>query len=70
MSTEPGRVDVLIITAAEGEDDAVREVNDGAVGSWTDERPPDFGFRVWRREYATSNAAAVHAAAMCSARAG
>ena len=53
MSTEQGRVDVLIITAAEGEDDAVREVNDGAVGSWTDETPPEFGFRVWRQEYAT-----------------
>jgi nucleoside phosphorylase len=47
------QADVLIITAADGEDDAVRAVDDGAVGPW-EEIPDldDFGFTVWRCSFA------------------
>jgi hypothetical protein len=29
-------VDVLIVTAADGEDEAVREVEEGALGPWSE----------------------------------
>ncbi|MCH8044837.1 MAG: tetratricopeptide repeat protein [Planctomycetes bacterium] len=45
-------VDVLIITAAEDEDDAVRLVEDGAAGDWEETPgPPKYGFAVWRNRY-------------------
>ena len=45
-------LDVLIITAAAGEDDAVRMVDEGAFGAWEQTPgPPGFGFTVWRRSY-------------------
>lgn len=52
----PARVDVLLITAAEGEDDATRLVDTGARGPWTKIPGPDgYGFPIWRREYDTPN---------------
>lgn len=49
-SIEP--LDILIVTAADGEDDAVRLVEDGGVGVWQETPgPPDYGFSVWRRRY-------------------
>ncbi|MFN7769343.1 MAG: hypothetical protein ACK5UC_19255, partial [Planctomycetaceae bacterium] len=44
-------VDILILTAADGEDDAVRAVNEGAVNDWTDSPSIDHAFPVWRRTY-------------------
>ncbi len=46
------RVDVVLLTAAEGEDDAVRLVEEGRVGEWEKAPgPPGYGFDVWRAEY-------------------
>jgi tetratricopeptide (TPR) repeat protein/nucleoside phosphorylase len=54
MSVEP--VDVLIITAAEIEDEAVRAVSDGALGPWQEtEGPPGYGFRVWLRSFVSGD---------------
>lgn len=45
-------VDLLIITAADAEDDAVREVREAALGEWRETPgPPGYGFAVWRNEY-------------------
>jgi hypothetical protein len=45
-------LDVLIITAAAGEDDAMRMVDEGALGAWEQTPgPPGFGLTVWRRSY-------------------
>lgn len=45
-------VDVLIITAAEGEDVAVRRVAAGAVEPWEEtDGPEGFPFAVWHRSY-------------------
>jgi tetratricopeptide (TPR) repeat protein/nucleoside phosphorylase len=45
-------LDVLIITAATGEDDAARMVDEGALGAWEQTPgPPGFGLTVWRRSY-------------------
>jgi len=45
------RCDVLIITAADGEGEAVRAVTDGIVGGWTEEVPPDHPFPIWWCSY-------------------
>ncbi|MGD8450188.1 MAG: tetratricopeptide repeat protein [Phycisphaerae bacterium] len=48
-------VDILLITAAEGEDDAVREVDAGGLGQWTETPGPDgYGFKIWVRDYRTA----------------
>lgn len=54
----PGeRIDVLIVTAALGEDDAVRGVHEGAIGPWREtDGPPGYGFKVWRCELALQRA--------------
>lgn len=47
-------VDVLIITAADGEDEAVRLVVDGALGAWQETRGPEgYGFKVWFCDFET-----------------
>ena len=43
-------VDVLIITAALGEDDAVREVEDGGLGPW-EETPGPEGYAIKQSLY-------------------
>jgi tetratricopeptide (TPR) repeat protein/nucleoside phosphorylase len=48
-------VDVLIITAADGEDDAVRLVDDGALGEWVEGPDDAHRFTIWRRSYITAN---------------
>jgi nucleoside phosphorylase len=49
-------VDVLIITAALGEDDAVREVEDGGLGPWEEAPGPEgYGFKVWFGEFQTDS---------------
>jgi len=56
-------VDILLITAAEGEDDAVRGVDDGALGSWTKIPGPDgYGFDIWGRQYQTPDGGTIHIA--------
>jgi len=40
-------VDVLIVTAVVGEDDALRAVDEGGLGEWEETTgPPGFGFGV------------------------
>jgi len=54
VSIEP--VDVLILTAADGEDEAVRQVDEGAVGTWLETPGQEgFGFSVWTRSYRGAN---------------
>jgi len=49
-SAEP--VDIVIVTAADGEAEAVRAVEKGAQGPWVEiPNEPGFGFAVWRRTY-------------------
>ncbi len=49
-SAEP--VDVLIVTAADGEDIAVRAVKEGAVGPWLEmDLGGDYQFPVWQQRY-------------------
>jgi len=54
-------VDVLVVTAAKGEDTAVRSVRSGLVGLWTeveaDNKPNGFPFPLWRSrfEYSTKS---------------
>ena len=55
-------VDILILTAADGEDDAVRAVDDGAVDDWTDKPAIDHAFPVWRRTYRADNGRLLHVA--------
>ena len=53
-SVEP--VDILIVTAADSEDDAVRLVEDGAVSPWEETPGPSgYGFTVWRSRYLATN---------------
>jgi nucleoside phosphorylase len=47
--------DVVIVTAADGEDLAVRAVEDGAVGDWREEPLPGHSLSVWRRTYRAAN---------------
>ncbi len=49
-----GLADVVIITAAEGEDDAVRAVRDGALTEWTNESGPG-GFSVHSGVFSSSS---------------
>lgn len=50
LSSEP--VDVLIITAADLEDKAVRQVGDGAIGPWLEvDLGEAYQFPVWQRGY-------------------
>jgi tetratricopeptide (TPR) repeat protein/nucleoside phosphorylase len=46
-------VHVLIVTAARGEDDAVRSVDDGGLGKWQEETegPEGYPFDIWLRDY-------------------
>ena len=46
-------VHVLIVTAARGEDDAVRSVDDGGLGEWQNETegPEGYPFDIWLRDY-------------------
>ncbi|MBM4328088.1 MAG: hypothetical protein FJ118_13110, partial [Deltaproteobacteria bacterium] len=47
-------VHVLIVTAARGEDEAVREVEDGGLGEWKEtDDPEEYGFKIWFRDYET-----------------
>ncbi len=49
-------IDVVIITAAEGEDDAVRQVVEGGIGSWTAVDGPDgFQLPLHARDFETRN---------------
>ena len=49
-------VDVLIITAADAEDEAVRLVEDGALGKWEETPgPSNYGFAVWRNRFQCPN---------------
>ena len=49
-------VDVLILTAAEAEDDAVRLVDEGGIGPWQETPGPDgYAFKVWLRTYRAEN---------------
>jgi nucleoside phosphorylase len=50
-----GRVDVVVVTAAEGEDVALRGVDEGAVSAWEEiPRTAAFPFPVWLRTYRSS----------------
>ncbi len=50
------RVDVLIVTAARGEDDAVRDMADDGAGTWQETNGPEgYKFPVWMREFATEH---------------
>ena len=61
-------VDVLIITAAAGEDDAVRAVDEGGLGEWDQTPGPSgFGFAVWRRWYQASDGSGRLSVALCRA---
>ena len=56
----PTPVDVLIITAADAEDKAVRLVEDGALGEWQETPgPPDYGFAVWKNRYRAADGGAL-----------
>ncbi|MEW6529660.1 MAG: tetratricopeptide repeat protein [Thermodesulfobacteriota bacterium] len=47
-------VHVLIVTAARGEDKAVREVDEGGLGEWEKAKgPKGYPFKVWVRDYET-----------------
>ncbi len=49
-------VDVLIVTAADGEDTAVKAVDEGALGPWEETNGPEgYGFKVWFRQYETGS---------------
>ena len=51
-------VDVLIITAADGEDKAVLAVEDGGIGTWQKTPgPAGYGFAVWLRSFQTPGGA-------------
>jgi nucleoside phosphorylase/tetratricopeptide (TPR) repeat protein len=59
---------VLIVTAAEGEDDAVRALDEGGLGVWEETPgPPGFGFAVWRRWYQTADGTGRLSVALCRA---
>jgi hypothetical protein len=50
-------VDVLIITAAEAGDDAVRLVEEGALDSWKETPgPPSYGFTVCETDISVTTA--------------
>ncbi|MHC4171106.1 MAG: hypothetical protein ACYSWQ_29550, partial [Planctomycetota bacterium] len=49
-------LDVLIVTAAPGEDTGVKAVDEGAVGPWEEtDGPEGYGFKVWFRDYKTES---------------
>ncbi len=49
-------LDVLIVTAADGEDTAVRAVDEGALGPWEQtDGPEGYGFKVWLCQYDTTS---------------
>ena len=61
-------IDVLIIAAAAGEDDAVRAVDEGGLGEWEETPgPPGFGFAVWRRWYQAADGGGRLSVALCRA---
>jgi len=61
-------VDVLIVTAAAGEDDAVRAVDEGGLEEWEETPGPSgFGFAVWRRWYQAADGSGRLSVALCRA---
>lgn len=55
-------VDVVIITAADGEDEGVRAVVEGALGKWLEDNAPVGAHRVWRNTFRAREGGALRVA--------